>query len=139
MKAIVTNIVVILAWALIGHYLGLISFFFSFIILQVTFAISTYLIKSKLGGAFVIPFCYVAILCNDYLFRIFGAGIHDEPSRGWCELVFYFTLSTSTITLLPIAYHLSKRNNRIWFCNTVIVLFSAIVTYCTFINYLINI
>jgi hypothetical protein len=143
MKALILNILFTLAWAVIGHYFGIFSLFFSFIVFPLMFVLSAYLGKHNLSSLIVIPFCFSVILINDYLFRIYGGGIHDDAGRGLCELIFYATFSTSTIALLFVAFKLAKQNKLViklqWFYNSLLVICSALVTYFVFIKFSVKI
>jgi hypothetical protein len=54
----------------------------------------------------VIPFNYILLLVNDYLFRLYAVGNHDEEGKGWFALTFGITLIVTTLIL--VAVYLSK-------------------------------
>ena len=99
MKAIVINITFLFIWTVIGHYFPSISLITTYLIFPIMFVLSAIVVRYNLSGFIVIPFCFLLIFANDYLFRLFGGGNHDEVGRGLCELSFYVTLFTTTIAL----------------------------------------
>ena len=94
-----------------GHYFPSVNLIFTFLIYPVLFIFSAYLFNYNFSGFVIIPFCFIMILVNDYLFRIYGGGLHDDAGRGWCELVFYLTLLTCTISLVFVMINCTKLVN----------------------------
>jgi hypothetical protein len=125
MKAIAINILCAVIWSFLGHYLGIISHFFSFIYFPFLFIVSAYFIKFKLNSVIVIPFCYSLIVLNDYLFRIFGGGIHDDVGKGLCDLIFNITILTTTISMFFVAYKITQSKIQRFYNSLLVIVFAA--------------
>lgn len=100
MKAISLNIIAVLLWVAIGHFfssfvISLTAFYFPIIFIALAMTVG-----KKTHKYVYIIVCFILLLINDYLFRIYGGGIHDDAGRGICEIVFYATLTTSALSLL---------------------------------------
>jgi hypothetical protein len=142
MKAILIVIVACIFWILVGHFAPLVSIFATAFYLPLVFGIAFY-IDRKINKYGYVVFCFLSILLNDYLFRIYGGGIHDDAGRGICEIVFYATLITSTITLLAIKMTHKNTNKSLTFktkvINALFVLSLSMLTFCFFRNFNISI
>jgi len=134
MNTIVLNILFAVIWLIIGHFFGIFSLFFSFVFFPLLYLVSAYHIKYNLSSVIVIPFCFLLIFLNDYLFRFYGGGIHDDAGRGLCELIFYLTFLATTITMFFVAYKMANNNKANWLYNSLLVVGSASVTYLAFIK-----
>lgn len=104
MKALLLNISALLVWVIIGHFSPSISLFSTFIFFPAVFILTALYIKYSISAYVIVPFCFTLIYLNDYLFRIYGGGIHDDAGRAWCELTFYITLFTTTISMFFVMY-----------------------------------
>ena len=139
MKAFLVNIIFIVFWTIVGHFVPIINIGFVFIAFPLLFILTHIFIKYKYSIYLIVPFCFLMILLNDYLFRIFGGGIHDDAGRGWCELIFYITLFTSTITILFIVFTITESQNKKskmqWLYNIILVVGNAIATYLVFMKF----
>jgi hypothetical protein len=107
MKSFIICILFLVIWILIGHFSPLICLILTFVVYPILF-ILTYRIKYRVSRFVFIPFCFVIIYLNDYFFRIFGGGIHDDAGRGWCEITFYLTLLTTTVSSLFIMIYYTE-------------------------------
>lgn len=130
----VLNLLFTFVWLLVGHFCGIFSHFFSFVYFPLLFILSANFFRYQLNSVFVIPFYYLLILANDYLFRIFGGGIHDDSGRGLCQLIFYLTILSTTIAMFVVAYIIAK-NKTYWIYNSLLVIGSAIVSYFVFLKF----
>ena len=111
MKAIFVTLLAVLFWVLVGHFFSSFSISITAFYLPIVFAVIAITIGKETNKYIYIAICFVLILLHDYLFRLYGGGIHDDAGRAICEIVFYATLVTSTITLLFLKIiHSSKRN-----------------------------
>ncbi len=135
MKAILINIFFLLVWCVLGHYFPSIILIGTFVAFPTLFLFSLIVIRYNISSLIIIPFSYLLILLNDYLFRVFGGGIHDDAGKGWCELIFYLTLITTTLTMLIVGYKLAKENKSNWLYNSILVFIIAFITYFIFIKY----
>ena len=142
MKTIFVSFIWVLFWIIIGH------FFSSVFISLTTFStpIVFVLISKSIGRHFnkyvYVIVCFVLLLLQDYLFRIYGGGIHDDAGRGICELLFYSTLITSTIALFFIKIFgtlnkndkkdKNKINYRIIILDVIFVFVISVLTYLFF-------
>lgn len=104
MKAIFVTILGVLFWVLIGHFFSSFSISITAFFLPILFALVAFTIWKEINKYIYITVCFILVLIHDYLFRLYGGGIHDDAGRGICEIVFYGTLITSTITLLIIKF-----------------------------------
>lgn len=148
MKSIIINIIFLLSWTFIGHFFPFINLGFTFIAYPLVFIVTTNLGNSY-SLNFMIPFFYSIILINDYLFRIFGGGVHDDAGRGWCELIFYITITTTILCLFYLSINdtiqLNTGNNLYivnwwkFFQHILFVLFFGLLAYFIFSNVNINI
>lgn len=111
MKAIICNLCFLLVWIIVGHFFPIFYLVMTGLIYPFLFILTAILLKYNLNGFIVIPFGFILIYTSDYLFRIYGGGIHDDVSRGLCEIVFYFTLLTTTIALEFVLYICTKQRN----------------------------
>lgn len=134
MKPFVLNIIFLLLWTYLGHFFPFVNLGFVFIFYPLMFILTFNLSKNYSLLYFIIPFCYVVILVNDYLFRIFGGGDHDDAGKGWCELIFYFTIITTTTAMLFFVFTMIKENK---IRNSVKILSSFLyVIICCYISFL---
>ena len=102
-KTFLIYIISLVFWSACSHYFPEVTLVLTFIFWPAIFVLSAFLIgyKSYISiENIIIPGGFISIIVNDYLFRIFGGGIHDDAGRGWCELIFYLTLSTTTISFI---------------------------------------
>ncbi|OYU84374.1 MAG: hypothetical protein CFE24_07140 [Flavobacterium sp. BFFFF2] len=143
MKAIILNLLFVIVWTIVGHYCGVFSLFFSSLVYPTLFIFSAQYLEQNFSRLFFIPFCFFVLLISDYLFRIFGGGIHDDAGKGLCEINFYLTMSTSILAMFFVAFKLSINNGIVnkqqWFYNNLLVVFSAIETYVVFMKYIVKI
>lgn len=102
MKAIIAILLAVLFWVLVGHFFSSFSISITAFFLPISFALVSFTIGKETNKYIYIAVCFILILLHDYLFRLYGGGIHDDAGRAICEIVFYVTLITSTITLLII-------------------------------------
>jgi hypothetical protein len=108
MKAILISILSVIVWVFIGHFfpvftLSLTAVFFPLVfILVMKFFIESINIYVHTLLAFIL------LLLQDYLFRIYGGGLHDDAGRGLCEIVFYITSITLTVALVVLKIRNSK-------------------------------
>ena len=100
MKAILVVLLGVLVWVLVGHFSPSLSIFLTAFYLPILFVTVAFSIGKETNKYIYAVICFVLVLLYDYLFRLYGGGIHDDAGRGICEIVFYATLITSTITLL---------------------------------------
>lgn len=112
MKAIFTAITGILVWVLVGHFLPSLSIFLTAFYLPALFAFAPIFANKSANNYVYTAVCFALVLLSDYLFRIYGGGEHDDAGRGICELVFYASLGTSTITLAVLKVIDSVRKNN---------------------------
>lgn len=139
MKAIFLNVLFTVAWVIVGHFFGVFSLFFSFVFFPLLYLVSAYQINYNLSSVIVIPFCFLLILLNDYLFRFYGGGIHDDAGRGLCELIFYLTFTTTTIAMFFVAYKIANNDKILWLYNSLLVIGSALTSYLVFIKFSVKI
>ena len=139
MKAIGINIIFLFIWTVIGYYFPCFSLFTTYLVFPIMFVLSATVVRYNLSGFIVVPFCFLLILANDYLFRLFGGGIHDDAGRGWCELTFYLTLFTTTITTMVLGVIMNlctKPKEEKVFSNLYIIrdmgfaIFISVLTFC---------
>lgn len=142
MKILIANILFLIVWTILGHYIPSVILITTFIFVPVFFIVLSSYFKFNLKGYYFIPLSFLTILINDFLFRSFGGGIHDDAGRGWCDLIFYITLIISTFSMVFIAYFLSKNNSRFlarsFGLNIFIVLLSSLITYLFFTAFSLN-
>jgi hypothetical protein len=111
MKAILVTLIAVLFWVLLGHFFPSLSISLTAFYLPIVFVVIAITVGKQVSKYLYTVICFVLILLYDYLFRLYGGGIHDDAGRGICEIVFYATLVTSTIALLCIKIlDTSKRN-----------------------------
>lgn len=111
MNAIILNIFFVIVWTVLGHFFPSIVLIGTFLAFPLMIIITEIFIKYSSPLYFVIPFIFFLLLLNDYLFRIFGGGIHDDAGRGWCELSFYLTFITTSMSLFVLTFNIWKVNN----------------------------
>jgi len=84
----------------------------------------------------LVPFFFLIILLNDYLFRLFGWGTHDEEGKAWYELFFYLTYITTIFAILFISYFqyrseiLNNKKSKYFFISELIL--SSLTTLLVF-------
>jgi len=100
MKATFVSFLAILFWALVGHLFSSFTISTTAFYLPIVFIIISVTIGKDTNKYVYIGLCFALILLNDYFFRLYGGGIHDDAGRGICEIVFYATLIISTLVLL---------------------------------------
>lgn len=141
MKSIVFSVAFLIIWIIASHFFPTINLIFAFLAYPSLFIVLSFLFKNSISPYFLIPFYFSIILGNDFLFRHYGGGIHDDAGRGWCEFVFYLTLITSTIALTIIMIRDSKLKERDKLrmgqiaMDISFVLFVSVVTFLIFRNY----
>jgi hypothetical protein len=112
MKLVLISVGFLIVWTLVGHFLPIVVLFLSFIAYPLFFFIVFDAVKFKLPFYFKVLLAFIIIFFNDYLFRLFGGGTHDDAGRAWCELSFYMTLLTTVIALIIVAVkHVNSLNN----------------------------
>lgn len=104
MKVIAANVLFVMIWVLIGHYA--VVFLYTPIFFGLLYGISHWRYKYGVSEFAVIPFSYALILLDDYLFRLYACGNHDDEGKGWFALIFGITLIVTTLILLSV--YLSK-------------------------------
>jgi len=109
-KIAIIMIIAVFAWVIIGYFNSTFSIYATALFLPILFSIVSLHVGNTLSKYFFTFLSFSLILIHDYLFRIFGGGIHDDAGRGICEIVFITTLIISTIALIIIsAYNYSKQ------------------------------
>jgi hypothetical protein len=131
MKAFFFTFLAVLFWALVGHFFSSFTISTTAFYLPIIFIVIAVTIGKETNKFVYIGLCFMSILLNDYLFRLYGGGIHDDAGRGWCELIFYITLFTTTITMLYVAYTMIKEKEQ-----SKILLYFGYVIVCAFASYL---
>lgn len=134
MKAIRTVLLVVIVWSFVGHFYPVASISLTALFLPVTFFYSKKVFGKSMNGYVYSLFGFGVILLNDYLFRLFGGGLHDDTGRGICEIVFYGTLLTSTISLAILQIQSSERGKS-KFYSMLFVLLTALITFLIFRSY----
>lgn len=102
MKAEIINIIILLIWCIIGHFFPSIVLLFNFIIYPIVFILSETLLKYRLESYPLISFIFILIFINDFLFRLYGGGIHDEVGKALVEISFHLTLLSTIVSMLII-------------------------------------
>lgn len=140
MKAILANLIFLFVWVVIGHFMPTINLRFAFIIFPILYVVSAKFLKYEQSIFLIVPFSFLLILANDFLFRIYGGGNHDDAGRGWCELIFYITLFTTTISIFYVAHTMTKEKmqNKI-LLNLCYVLVCSVASYLLFRKFSVNI
>lgn len=134
MKAILTVLLVAIIWSFVGHFYPVASISLTALLLPVTFFYSKKVFGKSVNGYVYSLFGFGVVLLNDYLFRIFGGGLHDDAGRGICEIVFYATLLTSTISLAILQMQGSERG-KVKVYSTLFIMLIASITFLIFRNY----
>ena len=98
-------VIAVLAWVIIGYLNSNISIYATALFLPILFSAVTLHVGNTLSKYFFIFLSFSLILIHDYLFRLFGGGIHDDAGRGICEIVFMITLIISTLVLIIISVY----------------------------------
>ncbi len=135
METIIINALFLLVWTLLGSLFGMITFMFSVIVFPIFFLFTSH--YSKNISVFILS-AFLTFLLGDYLFRLFGGGIHDDAGRCLCNLVFYITYSTTTIAIFTVNV-IAKQSMKYKIFNGVLILVLAMISYCVFIHFLVNI
>lgn len=133
MKALFIIAFFLLVWALLGRFAPFPTLILTYIVYPLVVILSSYSLRHKAASFVFVPFGFMAVLLNDYLFKIFGGGIHDDAGRGWCELVFYLTLVTTVLAMLAVVYELSEKKKLLLVMGSFLVCGSAALTYAAFV------
>jgi hypothetical protein len=102
MKATFVTLLAVVFWVLIGHFFSSFSISITAFYLPILFVLVAFTIGKRTNKYIYTLVSFVLLLLQDYLFRLYGGGIHDDLGRAICEIVFYATLLTSTIALLVV-------------------------------------
>ncbi len=78
-KQVVINFIALVVWQLVGHYLPQLNLF-TFVYWSAVFLISVSSKEIELS-VMVVVIDFAFVIANDYLFRKFGGGIHDDEGR----------------------------------------------------------
>lgn len=141
MKSIVFSVAFLVVWITVSHFFPTINLIFAFLAYPSLFIGLSFLFKNSINSYFLILFYFSIILGNDFLFRLYGGGILDDAGRGWCELVFYMTLITSTIALFVVKIRDRKLKEGDKFVagkiaiDVSFVLVFSVITFLIFRNY----
>jgi hypothetical protein len=112
MKSILLTILGVLVWILIGHLFAPIAFALTAFYLPILFVVVGFRYGKNTNIYIYTLLCFILILIHDYALRLYGSGIHDDASRGYCESAFYVTLLTSTISLLCFNIIVINKKNK---------------------------
>jgi hypothetical protein len=99
---------IILAWILVGHFFPTLWIFAGPFFIPVIISVMFFVKKSFNSYLFVL-WGYAMLLLNDYLFRLYGGGIHDDAGRGIMEIAFYVTLVLASVCLIASTMIVSSR------------------------------
>ena len=113
MKSIAFSVAFLVVWIVVSHFFPIVNLAFAFLVYPSLFILGSYFFRNSISSYAQIPFYFSIILGNDFLFRLYGGGIHDDAGRGWCELVFYMTLATSTLALIVVKVSDSKSKIKV--------------------------
>jgi hypothetical protein len=113
MKAYVINIIGILFWVVIGHFFPSDCLFITPFYIPLLFLFVGLLFCKETNMYRYTAFCFIMLLLNDLLFRFFGGGTHDDVGRAICEIVFYTTFSTTTLSLLIVKLIMSNKKSKL--------------------------
>lgn len=134
MKALFAVLLVVIVWCFVGHFYPVVSISMTFLLLPATLFISKRMFGKSLNGYVYSLFGFGVILLNDFLFRFFGGGLHDDAGRGVCEIIFYATLLLGTISLLTLQFQdVNKVKAKIY--GVLFVLTLALITLFIFRTY----
>jgi hypothetical protein len=144
MKAIFVTFLAILFWAFVGHFFSSFTISTTAFYLPIVFFVIAVTIGKEANKYIYICLCFALILLNDYLFRLYGGGIHDDAGRGICELVFYATLIISTLVLLVLKILDSSKKSKLKvakkiFLDVFFILALSLLTLLFFIKFNISI
>lgn len=123
-RIFVINVPILVVFEFVGHLWPQVSLFLSPVLFL--FLIFFNLKFVKLEQYWIVFYTYFLILFHDFIFRIFGGGIHDDAGKGWIELMFYMTWTLSTLIFIFFSFY--KPNGKAVF-NLIITLSAAFLTY----------
>ena len=142
MKTIIINILGVFAWILIGHFFPSFSLMLTAFYLPILFLSVGLSMYKDINMYIYSAICFGLVLMQDYLFRLYGGGIHDDAGRALCEIVFYTTLTTVTIALLCLTIIVNnkmkklrnenKLASQIKFLNILFVFIFSLITFLLF-------
>lgn len=144
MKTIFFISLAILSWAFVGHFFSSFTISTTAFYLPIVFIVIAVTIGKETNKYVYIGLCFAMVLINDYLFRLYGGGIHDDAGRGICEIVFYATLIISTLALLFLKILDSSRKSKLTETNKIFfdvffILALSLITLLFFRRFNINI
>ena len=144
MKPIFFISLAILSWAFVGHFFSSFTISTTAFYLPIVFIVIAVTIGKEINKYVYIGLCFALILLNDYLFRLYGGGIHDDAGRGICEIVFNATLIISTLALLFLKILHSSRKSELkrakkTLYDVIFVLALSLITLLSFRRFNINI
>jgi hypothetical protein len=145
MKSILLIIVGVLVWILIGHLFAPIAFALTAFYLPILFVLVGFRYGKNTNIYIYTLLCFILILIHDYALRLYGSGIHDDAGKGYCESAFYYTLLTSTISLLYFsiltinkkdkAVNINNSNFKIFLPAIIFVIGVSIITYLFYVKF----
>jgi hypothetical protein len=112
MKALAINIIGISIWILTGRFLKSFGIFIEPIYITLLFLlVGIYFVNTAriywYAGA-----CFILILLNDKLFWNFGGIVHDDVGRSLFEIVFYVTMTLTTICFVGLSIFRANRQKK---------------------------
>jgi hypothetical protein len=113
LKAFTISTLGILVSVLTGHFFPSDLLFITPLYIPLLFLLVGLFAAKEHNVNLYIGFCFILILLNDLLFRFFGGGTHDDVGRAICELVFYITLLTTTVSLLCVKLIKSNKMKKL--------------------------
>lgn len=112
-----TYLIFLCVWVILGHYVPQFILLSTAFVLPLLFSAITYTYHSKISCFLLLFIPFPIILVNDYLFRIYGGGVHDEVGKALCDVVFRFTLLFTFLALIAnvFIYEKNKRKRLLHF------------------------
>jgi hypothetical protein len=109
MKGIVLILFFLGVWALFGHWFSLLYLSSNVLVIPNLIWYLMERLKNDYSFFAIVPLCFTIVLANDYLFRVFGGGNHDEVGKVICDLIFYIILFVVTIMIIVRAFKLVNK------------------------------
>lgn len=112
-NVIVIGVSLVLVSNFLGCMFGLISIFFTPILIGVF----TILVLSNPNYQLPVKFLMIIgmIIINDILVKLFAGGDHDFPGQGWITLFLFFGLGVATILIVLYGLFVQKKDKIVYF------------------------
>ncbi|MFA7445686.1 MAG: hypothetical protein WCY89_07030 [Flavobacteriaceae bacterium] len=98
-NAILIGCLIIIICNILGHYVPPFSLFTCWIYMNIIIGVihlPLYKVSFKLTSAYN----FFLLLINDLLIRNYAGGEHDSAGKGWCLLMFVFTLFIASVVMI---------------------------------------